>query len=87
MKEVKMFMFEGCPHCKKAPELIEALKGRYIEYAQINISVVDEKKDPITADAYDYYYVPALFVDGVKVHEGVPSEDKIKSVLNKALEN
>lgn len=77
MKEVKMFMFEGCPHCQKAQELIEALKGRYIEYAQINISVVDEKKDPITADAYDYYYVPALFVDELKSMKAYPVRIKL----------
>ena len=43
MKEVKMFMFEGCPHCKKAQELIEALKEKCNEYAQIKILSVDEK--------------------------------------------
>ncbi len=85
MKEVKMFMFEGCPHCKKAQELIEALKEKCNEYAQIKILSVDEKKDPQIADAYDYYYVPAFFVDEVKVHEGVPSEEKIRIVLDKAL--
>ena len=85
MKEVKMFMFEGCPHCKKAQELIEALKEKCNEYAQIKILSVDEKKDPQIADAYDYYYVPAFFVDEVKVHEGVPSEEKIIIVLDKAL--
>ena len=25
MKELKMFMFEGCPHCKRADEMIAAL--------------------------------------------------------------
>ena len=85
MKEVKMFMFEDCPHCKKAQELIEALKEKCNEYAQIKILSVDEKKDPQIADAYDYYYVPAFFVDEVKVHEGVPSEEKIRIVLDKAL--
>ena len=85
MKEVKMFMFEGCPHCKKAQELIEALKEKCNEYAQIKILSVDEKKDPQIADAYDYYYVPAFIVDEVKVHEGVPSEEKIRIVLDKAL--
>ena len=85
MKEVKMFMFEGCPHCKKAQELIEALKEKCNEYAQIKILSKKKKKDPQIADAYDYYYVPAFFVDEVKVHEGVPSEEKIRIVLDKAL--
>ena len=85
MKEVKMFMFEGCPHCKKAQELIEALKEKCNEYAQIKILSVDEKKDPQIADAYDYYYVPAFFVEEFNFHEGVPSEEKIRIVLDKAL--
>ena len=25
MKELKMFMFEGCPHCKRAKEMISEL--------------------------------------------------------------
>ena len=32
--------------------------------------MIEESEQPEVADAFDYYYVPTFYVDGVKVHEG-----------------
>jgi glutaredoxin len=86
MKEITMFMFAGCPHCKRAKEMIEELCAENSEYAAVPLTAIDEKLDPETADKYDYYYVPTFFVDGEKIHEGVPTKEKIENVFKKACE-
>ena len=60
MKELKMFMFEGCPHCKRAEQMIESLLAAHPEYKDVPFVRIDEKKEPELADKYDYYYVPLL---------------------------
>jgi murein tripeptide amidase MpaA len=35
------------------------------------------------ADKYDYWYVPCFFADGVKLHEGASTKEKIRAVLDK----
>lgn len=60
MKELKMFMFEGCPHCKRAEEMISELLARHPEYKEVPFVMIDEKKEPEVADKYDYYYVPTF---------------------------
>ena len=84
MKEITMFMFEGCPHCAKADEIIEAVTRKNPDYANVSIVRIDEKKNPKIADEYDYYYVPSFFVNGVKLHEGAVNEDIILSVFSAA---
>lgn len=86
MKEVRMFMFESCPHCQKALKIISALIGSYKRYGNVPFAMTDEKKDPAEADRYDYYYVPTFYVDGVKVHEGSVKEQDIRRVFEIAME-
>ena len=38
------------------------------------------------ADSLDYYYVPTFYVDGQKRMEGVPSLEKVRAVLDEALD-
>ena len=85
MKEIKMFMFAGCPHCKKAKGFIEELTKSNPEYAKIPLTLIDEKISPEVADKYDYYYVPAFFVNGVKLHEGTATKDAVENVFKAAL--
>ena len=80
-----MFMFAGCPHCAKALSMIEKLKEKNSAYETVVIDVIDEKLNPDEADKYDYYYVPSLFIDGEKIHEGVPTEEAVEKVLKTAL--
>ncbi len=85
MKEVKMFMFEGCPHCKRAREMMVEIFAEHPEYAKIPMTVIDEKKNPEIADQYDYYYVPTFYVGNEKMMEGVPTKEEIEKVFAKAL--
>ena len=81
MKEVKMFMFEGCPHCSRAKEMITEIFAVHPEYAGIPLTVIDENKNPEIADQYDYYYVPTFFTGDVKIMEGVPTKEAIEKVF------
>lgn len=85
MKEVKMFYLESCPHCKRARKMIEALKAKKPEYSAVNIEMIEESQNVQAANAHDYYYVPTFYVDGKKVHEGVPTLEKIENVLMEAI--
>ena len=84
MKEIKMFMFDGCPHCKRADEMIAELLAKHPEYKEIPFTKIDEHKNPEIADKYDYYYVPTFFVGDEKTAEGVPAEESIQKTFEKA---
>jgi len=86
MKDVQLFMFDGCPHCRKAQEMIAAILAGRPEYAKIPLTVIDEHKQPEIAAKYDYYYVPTLFTGGVKMMEGAPTMQAIESAFAAALE-
>jgi len=81
-----MFIMESCPHCKRALLWMEELKQEKPEYRGLQITIIDETIHPDISKNYDYYYVPTYFVENSKVHEGVPSKDLIRNVLNKACE-
>ena len=86
MKEVKLFMFDGCPHCRRAQELIDAILAEHPEYARVPLTVIDERLHPEIADQHDYYYVATLFVGGEKLMEGAPSREAIEKVFARAVE-
>jgi len=85
MKKIKLFYIEGCPHCRKAFRILDEVKAKNPEYSKIDVEYIDENKDVVSANLYDYYYVPTFFVDDVKMHEGVPTEEKIERVLKEAI--
>jgi glutaredoxin len=85
MKKVKAFYLENCPHCKRAFKMIEVLKAKNPKYSGIEIEYIDESMHVQAANAHDYYFVPTFYVDDVKVHEGVPTFEKIEDVLIKAI--
>jgi glutaredoxin len=86
MKPVQLFVLENCPYCRQAFSWMEELKRENPEYSKVEMTVIDEGKQPDLAGQYDYYYVPTYYVDGVKVHEGAATKEKIKSVFEKALQ-
>ncbi|MDO4266497.1 MAG: thioredoxin family protein, partial [Eubacteriales bacterium] len=86
MKEITMMILNDCPHCKRARKMIEALQEKHPEYRDIVINAYDENEHPDISAKFDYYYVPSLFVDGKKLHEGVPSFESIENALKAALE-
>ena len=85
MKHVKMMVLEHCPHCRKASEYIDELKQENMLYRNVEIEVIDEVKDEAKTRGYDYWYVPAFFVNNQKIHEGVPSKESIQAVLEEAI--
>jgi hypothetical protein len=64
---------------------MEDLKNSNPKYADIEVEIIDEERKPEIAKKYDYYYVPTYYVDGVKIHEGVPTKDSIRKVFDEAL--
>lgn len=85
MKEVKMFMLESCPHCRKAREMIAEIFSGHPEYAKVPFTVIDESINPEIADQYDYDYVPTFYTGDVKMMEGVPTKEAIKKAFAAAL--
>ena len=86
MKEIRMFMFESCPHCAKARKIISSILASDPEYKNIPFVMIDEKLQPEEADKFDYFYVPCFFVGDEKVHAGPVDEDKLRAVFEKAAE-
>ena len=86
MKELNYFRLAYCPHCLRANGYLEELKKENPEYCKIPIRIIDEGKDRKTANSYDYYYVPCFYMGEEKLHEGVPTKECIRAVLDRALE-
>lgn len=84
-KHVKMMMMDTCPHCQNAFLMMEELLQEHPEYNNVEIEVIEETRDIEKLQGYDYWYVPTFFVDDVKVHEGIPSMEKIEQVYLEAL--
>lgn len=84
-KHVKMMMLDRCPHCKRAFEMINELKEENSDYAEVEIEVIEETREADKTKGYDYWYVPTFFVDDVKIHEGVPTKEKVEQVFIEAL--
>lgn len=65
--------------------MIDEIKSKDPKYSNVEIECIEETKEVQIANAHDYYYVPTFYVDGVKLHEGVPTEEKIEKVFQEAL--
>ncbi len=85
MKKVLLFYFPACPYCRIAIKWIKRLQKEHPELAQVDIEMVDERRQRDRAAQYDYYLVPTFYVDGKKVHEGIVSKETVRSVLQQAL--
>ena len=86
MKKVLMMIQESCPYCRQALRMMDELKAERPELQAVEVKIVDENREKAFADSLDYWYVPTYFVDGVKVHEGVPTVDKVRKVYERALD-
>lgn len=86
MKEVLMMLLPDCPYCRQAEHMLSRLMEEEPRYRQVDIRRVDESAQPEFAATLDYYYVPTFFVGGQKRMEGVPTLDKVRQVLDAALE-
>ena len=79
-----MFMLKNCPHCQRAIKIMDELMQKE-EFRDVKIKMIDEQKHSEIADKYDYYYVPTYYVNNDKVHEGVPTKEKLQHVLEQAI--
>lgn len=86
MKTITMFTMAGCPFCRQALSIIDSLRAEHPEYAALPIDKIDETVHPDIAGRYGYWYVPTFYVDGKKLHEGVPTREKIEAVFRAALD-
>lgn len=86
MKEVLLFELKNCPYCKRIHRFLEELYEKNPNYRNINIKIIDERKEKELANKYDYYLVPSLFIDGKKVHEGkMRSAEELEKILKEVL--
>lgn len=87
MKEITYFYLQGCPYCAKADQIIEEICKEDSKCSSIKINKIEERQNKKIADSYDYFYVPCLWVDKEKVHEGPATKDGIKKVFEAALKD
>lgn len=85
LQPVRMMILANCPYCHRAFYMMEQLKTAHPEYQAVEFEVIEEDKHPEIADQLDYYYVPTFFVNGEKVHEGVPTLVNVEAVFRAAL--
>ena len=86
MLKITMFTMESCPYCKQALRWMDELLASNCAYSALEIEKIDELVHPEIANGYDYYYVPTYYVGSEKLHEGAASPERIKLVLDAALE-
>lgn len=79
------FYMKGCPYCKMADGYIAELIAENPAFKEINISKVEEREKAAFARSYDYHLVPCLWLGKQKLHEGVPTKDKIRVCMEAAL--
>ena len=93
MKEIEIFYLTGCPYCAKARKAAEELCAADERFAAVPLRWIEESREKELADSRDYYYVPALYIDGVKCYEAAPGEsyesirDNLRRVYRLALED
>jgi len=68
--KLTLFILRNCPFCRRALQYISELKEEHPEFKNIEIDMIDEEEQKELADSYDYYYVPAFYLDKRKLHEG-----------------
>ena len=86
MQEILMMLLPGCPHCRRDKKMIEELKAENPAYREIPIRRVDESVEVEFDNSLDYYFVPTFYVAGEKLMEGVPTVEKVRAVLDRAME-
>lgn len=84
MKDIKVFITNWCPHCRRAVNWIDEVKEENPKYRDIKVEIIDEEKYPDISKQYDYYYVPTYYVGNVKVHEGGTTKDIVIQAFEEA---
>ena len=84
MKEVILFVMRTCPYCVMANRFMKKIFKENPQYKDVPLRIVDENIERDFANRFDYYFVPTYFVDGVKLHEGVPTKEIVQEVFKAA---
>lgn len=84
MKEILLFVMEGCPHCDLAMQYQAALLSQRPQWRDIPLRIVDETVETDFANGFDYYYVPTYYVGEEKVHEGHAEPADVERVFRLA---
>lgn len=86
MKKILFFELKFCPYCHRARKFLEELQSEFPEYRKIEIEFIDERQQAKRAKEYNYYLVPSLYIDEIKVFEGVMSrKEQMEEILKQAL--
>ncbi len=83
--ELTYFYLKSCPHCHRADQLIQELIAENPSYKKVSFRKVEESEEKALADSYDYWYVPCFYLGEEKLMEGVPSKEKVKAAMDRAL--
>ena len=86
MKKITMFTMKSCRYCRAALNWMDELSAENDQYKSLDIEYIDERDNPVLARKYDYYYVPAFYIGGKKMHEGAASLEIIRRIFDTALE-
>lgn len=84
MKDVKVFITDWCPHCRRAINWIDEVKEENPKYRDIKVEIIDEEKYPDISKQYDYYYVPTYYVGNAKIYEGGTTKDIVIQAFEEA---
>ncbi len=87
MQKLTLFYLKNCPYCKKVFEYYDFLVKQNPQYENIQLERIEESRNPVIADGYDYYYVPAFYLGETKLFEGAMNLNDVKNVLDAALNN
>ena len=74
MKKALLFYLENCPYCRSARKALAELTREEPKYAAVELTWVEESREPGLAESYDYYYVPSVFHGSEKLYEARPGE-------------
>ena len=93
MKKITFFYLETCPYCNNARKAMDDLKEENPAYGKIEMDWIEEERQPDLAKAYNYYYVPTMFIGANKLYEANPDQTyedikkDVKRVFDAALED
>ena len=78
-----------CPYCRFAKKALEALAAENPTYAEIDVTWIEENRQPAEASRYeDYWYVPTVYCGMTKLYEADPAQgyEDVKASLKAALD-
>ena len=85
MEKLTIFYLEGCPYCRNAMRAVKELEAE-LGFDADRLEWIEERKNAVLADRYDYYRVPSVFWGERKLYECSPADDydAIKQNLKRA---